>query len=74
MRLIKYLIFFLPKFLTKRKRDSKELEFQWKEHKDSPVEFQIRLINLYKSGMYDFLKKKSQVFLMICLIILTKAI
>lgn len=49
---------FLAKIFDEKKRDSKELEFQWKEHKDSPVEFQIRLINLYKSGMYDFLKKE----------------
>ena len=49
---------FLAKIFDEKKRDSKELEFQWKEHKDSPVEFQIRLINLYKAGMYDFLKKE----------------
>lgn len=49
---------FLSKIFDEKKRDSKELEFQWKEHKDSPVEFQIRLINLYKAGMYDFLKKE----------------
>ena len=49
---------FLAKIFDEKKRDNKELEFQWKEHKDSPVEFQIRLINLYKAGMYDFLKKE----------------
>jgi len=49
---------FLAKIFDEKKKDNKELEFQWKEHKDSPVEFQIRLINLYKAGMYDFLKKE----------------
>lgn len=49
---------FLAKIFDEKKRDNKELEFQWKEHKDSSVEFQIRLINLYKAGMYDFLKKE----------------
>lgn len=49
---------FLAKIFDEKKRKNKELEFQWKEHKDSPVEFQIRLINLYKAGMYDFLKKE----------------
>ncbi|MUU78464.1 restriction endonuclease subunit S [Winogradskyella endarachnes] len=49
---------FLAKIFDEKKRDNKELDFQWKEHKDNAVDFQIRLINLYKSGMYDFLKKE----------------
>ena len=49
---------FLAKIFDEKKNKNRELEFQWKEHKDSPVEFQIRLINLYKAGMYDFLKKE----------------
>jgi len=49
---------FLAKIFDEKKRDDKELDFQWKEHKDNAVDFQIRLINLYKSGMYDFLKKE----------------
>lgn len=48
---------FLAKIFDEKKKD-KELDFQWKEHKDNAVDFQIRLINLYKSGMYDFLKKE----------------
>jgi type I restriction enzyme M protein len=49
---------FLAKIFDEKKRADKELDFQWKEHKDNAVDFQIRLINLYKSGMYDFLKKE----------------
>ncbi len=49
---------FLAKIFDEKKRENKELDFQWKEHKDNAVDFQIRLINLYKSGMYDFLKKE----------------
>lgn len=49
---------FLAKIFDEKKRDNKELDFQWKEHKDNAVDFQIRLINLYKSGMYDFLEKE----------------
>jgi len=49
---------FLAKIFDEKKKENRELEFQWKEHKDSSVEFQIRLINLYKAGMYDFLKKE----------------
>ena len=48
---------FLAKIYDEKKKD-KELDFQWKEHKDNSVDFQIRLINLYKEGMDDFLKKE----------------
>ncbi len=49
---------FLAKLFDEKKKDNKELDFQWKEHKDNEVDFQIRLINLYKSGMYNFLEKE----------------
>ena len=49
---------FLAKIFDEKKRDNKELDFQWKEHKDNSVDFQVRLINLYKAGMDDFLKKE----------------
>ncbi len=35
-----------------------ELKFQWKEKKDNPVDFQIRLINLHKAGLLAFLHKE----------------
>lgn len=49
---------FLAKIYDEKKRDSDELDFQWKEKSDDAVSFQIRLINLYKDGMYEFLKKE----------------
>ncbi|MFH1564278.1 MAG: restriction endonuclease subunit S, partial [bacterium] len=49
---------FLVKIYDEKKRDNDELDFQWKEKSDDAVEFQIRLINLYQQGMYEFLKKE----------------
>ncbi len=49
---------FLAKIFDEKKRETDELDFQWKENKDDNVNFQIRLINLYKEGMFEFLKKE----------------
>ncbi|MDR0676664.1 MAG: restriction endonuclease subunit S, partial [Elusimicrobiota bacterium] len=49
---------FLAKIYDEKKRDDDVLEFQWKENADNPVEFQIRLINLYREGMLEFLQKE----------------
>ena len=49
---------FLAKIYDEKKRDTDELDFQWKEGKDDPVEFQIRLINLHKDGLLEFLRKE----------------
>ena len=49
---------FLAKIYDEKKRDNDELDFQWREKIDDPVEFQIRLINLYQKGMYEFLRKE----------------
>lgn len=49
---------FLAKIFDEKKREIDELDFQWKENKDNHVNFQIRLINLYKDGMLEFLKKE----------------
>lgn len=49
---------FLAKIFDEKKRGSKELDFQWKEHKDNAVDFQVRLLDLYKGGMKDFLEKE----------------
>ena len=35
-----------------------ELGFQWLEGKDDDISFQLRLTDLYKNGMYEFLEKK----------------
>ncbi|MDR1898034.1 MAG: N-6 DNA methylase [Prevotellaceae bacterium] len=49
---------FLAKIWDEQKRDTDELDFQWKEKIDDPVEFQIRLINLHKAGLLEFLRKE----------------
>jgi type I restriction enzyme M protein len=49
---------FLAKIYDEKKRADDKLDFQWKEKSDNPVNFQIRLINLHKEGMSEFLKKE----------------
>ncbi|NKQ38478.1 MAG: N-6 DNA methylase, partial [Methanosarcinales archaeon] len=49
---------FLAKIYDEKKRAGDELDFQWKEKSDNPVDFQIRFINLHKEGMLEFLKKE----------------
>lgn len=48
---------FLAKLFDEAKGDDMELEFHWREN-DHPVDFQVRLINLHKSGLLAFLKKE----------------
>ena len=48
---------FLAKLYDEQKGDNDELEFQWRKD-DNPVDFQIRLHNLHKEGLNDFLKKE----------------
>ena len=48
---------FLAKLYDEQKDDEDELEFQWK-YNDDPVDFQVRLYNLHKAGLFDFLKKE----------------
>ena len=40
------------------KQDGEELDFQWKEGFDNHVKFQLRLTDLYKNGMLNFLDRK----------------
>ncbi len=49
---------FLAKIFDEKKKPNDELDFQWREKRDTPVDFQIRLINLYKEGMFTFLEKE----------------
>ncbi len=49
---------FLAKIYDEKKRDNDILEFQWLEEVDNPVDFQVRLYNLHKAGLYEFLKKE----------------
>ena len=41
-----------------------ELDFQWLEGTDDDVSFQLRLTDLYKNGMEEFLENKLPIFLM----------
>ncbi len=49
---------FLAKIYDEKKRENDTLEFQWLEDVDNPVDFQVRLYNLHKEGLYEFLKKE----------------
>jgi type I restriction enzyme M protein len=49
---------FLAKLYDEKKKPNDELDFQWRENVDTPVDFQIRLIILYQDGMLAFLKKE----------------
>lgn len=48
---------FLAKLFDEAKKESDELEFHWRED-DNAVDFQVRLINLHKDGLYAFLQKE----------------
>lgn len=49
---------FLAKIYDEKKRDNDTLDFQWLEEVDNPVDFQVRLYNLHKAGLFEFLKKE----------------
>ncbi|MFT4092903.1 MAG: restriction endonuclease subunit S [Niabella sp.] len=48
---------FLAKLYDEAKRENDELDFHWRED-DNAVDFQVRLINLHKEGLYAFLEKE----------------
>lgn len=50
---------FLCKIYDEKDKEGtdEELEFQWIEGKDDDISFQLRLTDLYKSGMENFLEK-----------------
>lgn len=48
---------FLAKLYDEAKGDDMELEFHWRED-DNPIDFQVRLINLHKNGLLEFLAKE----------------
>jgi type I restriction enzyme M protein len=48
---------FLAKLYDEAKRENDELEFHWREN-DNAVDFQVRLINLHKDGLFAFLQKE----------------
>jgi type I restriction enzyme M protein len=49
---------FLCKVKDEDKNPDEELEFQWKEGEDTNVTFQVRLTDLYKRAMIEFLEKE----------------
>ncbi len=48
---------FLAKLYDEAKRENDELDFHWREN-DNAVDFQVRLINLHKDGLFAFLQKE----------------
>ncbi len=48
---------FLAKLYDEAKGDGDELDFHWREG-DNPVDFQVRLINLHRDGLFAFLQKE----------------
>jgi type I restriction enzyme M protein len=53
-----FTLFLCKVYDEKSTKENEELKFQWLEGKDDDVTFQIRLTNLYKEGMRDFLDKE----------------
>jgi type I restriction enzyme M protein len=53
-----FTLFLCKVYDEKTTKPNEELKFQWLEGKDDDVSFQIRLTNLYKDGMRDFLEKE----------------
>jgi type I restriction enzyme M protein len=53
-----FTLFLCKVYDEKTTKQNEELKFQWLEGKDDDVSFQIRLTNLYKDGMRDFLEKE----------------
>lgn len=49
---------FLAKLWDEKKEDDEEMAFQWREGEDDAVSFQYRLLDLYRDGMHDFLRKE----------------
>ena len=48
---------FLAKLYDEAKRENDQLDFHWRED-DNAVDFQVRLINLHKDGLFAFLQKE----------------
>lgn len=51
---------FLCKIYDEKVREGtdEELHFQWKDGSDDDISFQLRLTDLYKNGMFEFLEKR----------------
>ena len=53
-----FTLFLCKVYDEKSTRESEELRFQWLEGQDDDVSFQLRLTDLYKNGMLEFLEKE----------------
>ncbi|PCI42993.1 MAG: restriction endonuclease subunit S [Proteobacteria bacterium] len=53
-----FTLFLCKVYDEKSTRSDEELKFQWLEGKDDDVSFQLRLADLYKNGMLEFLEKE----------------
>lgn len=53
-----FTLFLCKVYDEKTTKPNEELKFQWLEGKDDEVSFQIRLTDLYKNGMLEFLEKE----------------
>ncbi len=53
-----FTLFLCKVYDEKTTKVNEELKFQWLEGKDDEVSFQIRLTDLYKNGMLEFLEKE----------------
>lgn len=53
-----FTLFLCKVYDEKSTKPNEELKFQWFEGKDDDVSFQLRLTDLYKNGMLEFLEKE----------------
>src|SRR5690606_19210451 len=53
-----FTLFLCKVYDEKTTKPNEELKFQWLEGKDDDISFQIRLTDLYKAGMKEFLEKE----------------
>ncbi|MFH1096983.1 MAG: restriction endonuclease subunit S [Candidatus Desantisbacteria bacterium] len=53
-----FTLFLCKVYDEKSTKETEELKFQWLEGKDDDVSFQLRLTDLYKNGMLEFLEKQ----------------
>lgn len=53
-----FTLFLCKVYDEKSTRKNEELKFQWLEGKDTDISFQLRLTDLYKNGMLEFLEKQ----------------
>ncbi|WP_050009345.1 N-6 DNA methylase [Candidatus Glomeribacter gigasporarum] len=53
-----FTLFLCKVYDEKATKENEELKFQWLEGKDDNISFQLRLTDLYKAGMKEFLDKE----------------